>query len=312
VSLEELEEEPARARKLATTYAGFLLHAFNHKTKRFHNLMGLDRHWLDDQGSEDSHGRALWALGMGVGRSPQHSFQTSCGQVFAQALPQVADFASLRAWAFALLGIHEYLRILSGDEAVAQMRDTLTSRLLEQFTKSAHSDWHWFENALTHDNARLAHALIIGGNDPGHKTALDCGLHTLQWLVEVQTAASGHFRPVGTNGYYRRGGLRANYDQQPIEAQAMVSACIEAYRATANPVWYERARHVFDWFLGWNDQGLDLYSPATGGCCDALHMDRLNANQGAESTLAFLLSLMEMRSAQSAATVSNSPTVLML
>ena len=312
VSLEEMEEKPARARTLAATYAKFLLRAFNPKTKRFHNLMGVDGHWLDQQGPEDSHGRALWALGTGVGRSPHHSFQTLCGQVFAQALPMVADFTSPRAWAFALLGIHEYLRILSGDRAVAQMRDTLTSRLLELFIKSAYSDWHWFENVLTHDSAKLAHALIVSGNVPGHKTALDCGLHTLEWLVEVQTAENGHFRPVGTKGFYRRGGTRANYDQKPTEAQATVSACIEAYRVTSKPVWHERAQRAFDWFLGANDLGLELYTAATGGCCDALRADRIDFNQGAESTLAFLLSLVEMQSSQSAAMIFNNSTVLSL
>ena len=312
VSLEEMDEEPARARTLAATYAKFLLRAFNPKTKRFHNQMSAEGHWLDKQGPEDSHGRALWALGTGVGRSPHHSFQSLCGQVFAQALPMVADFTSPRAWAFALLGIHEYLRILTGDRVVAQMRDTLTSRLLEQFTNSAYSDWHWFENALTHDNAKLAHALIVNGKMPGHKTALDCGLHTLEWLVEMQTAEDGHFRPIGTNGFYQRGGPRAKYEQMPTEAQAMVSACIEAYRVTSKPVWYERAQQAFDWFVGANDPGLELYSASTGGCCNALRADRADFNQGAESTLAFLLSLVEMRSTQSATMIFNQSTVLSL
>lgn len=312
VSLEEMDEEPDRARTLAATYAKFLLRAFNPKTKRFHNLMGVDGHWLDQQGTEDSHGRALWALGTGVGRSPHRSFQSLCGQVFAQALPMVADFASPRAWAFALLGIHEYLRILSGDRAVAQMRDTLTSRLLEQFTKSAYSDWHWFENTLTHDNAKLAHALIVNGKTPGHKTALECGLHTLEWLMEMQTAEDGHFRPIGTNGFYRRGGPRANYEQMPTEAQAMISACIEAYRVTSKPVWYERAQRAFDWFLGANDLGLELYSTSTGGCGDALRVDRIDYNQGAEATLAFLLSLVEMRNTHNTAMIFNNTTVLSL
>ena len=312
VSLEEMEEAPDTARALAETYARFLLQAFNPKTKQFHNVMGFDGEWLDKEGPEDSHGRALWALGTGVGRSPHRSFQASCGRVFAQALPGVADFNSPRAWAYALLGIHEYLRILSGDRAVLQMRDTLASRLLELFIRSAYSDWHWFEDILGHDSARLAHALIVNGDAPGHKTLLDCGLHTLQWLVEVQTSEDGHFRPIGTNGFYRRGGPRAYYDQLPIEVYAMVSACLVAYRATSNLVWHERAQRAFDWFMGWNDQGLELYSAATGGCCDALQMDRVNTNQGAESTLAFLLSLAEMRTARSAVTILNNPAVLTL
>ncbi|HEY2329726.1 MAG TPA: glycosyltransferase family 4 protein [Verrucomicrobiae bacterium] len=308
VLLDEMEEEPERVRSLATTYAAFLHHAFDAKTKRFHNFLSFDRRWLDEQGSEDSHGRALWALGTGVGRSPHRSFQTLAGQIFAQALPAVADFTSPRAWAFTLLGIHEYLRHLSGDRVVAQMRDTLVTRLLELFSKVAEPSWHWFEDILAYDNAKLAHALIVSGSAAGQKTALDCGLHTLRWLVEIQTSESGHFRPIGNSGFYKRGGPRANFDQQPIEAHAMVSACLEAYRATANPIWYEHAQRAFDWFLGWNDLGLEVYSSSTGGCRDALHMDRLNGNQGAESTLAFLLSLAEMRLAQNAGTVLNGST----
>jgi glycosyltransferase involved in cell wall biosynthesis len=303
--LAELEEEPERVRTLATTFAAFLQHAFDTGTKRFHNFMSFDRRWLDEQGSEDSHGRALWALGTGVGRSPHHGFQTLSGQLFLQALPVVNDFTSPRAWAFTLLGIHEYLRHLGGDRVVSQMRETLISRLLELFNKVAEPGWHWFEDILAYDNAKLAHALIASGSAAGHKTALDCGLHTLKWLVDVQTAESGHFCPVGSNGFYRRGGPRAHFDQQPIETHSMVSACLEAYRVTGNPVWFENAQRAFDWFLGWNDLGLELYSSTTGGCRDALHVDRVNGNQGAESTLAFLLSLAEMRLAQNSLAAFN-------
>ena len=117
----------------------------------------------------------------------------------------------------------------------------------------------------------------------------------------------GHFRPIGSNGFYRRGGTRANFDQQPIEAQATVSACLEAYRATSDPCWYEHAQRAFDWFIGWNDLGLELYSPESGGCRDGLHVDRVNGNQGAESTLAFHLSLAEMRLGQSILTSFSEP-----
>ena len=309
VLLDELGDEPERARSLATIYGAFLHHAYDAKARRFHNFLSFDRRWLDEQGSEDSHGRALWALGTGVGRSSHHSFQALAGQLFEQALPPAADFTSPRAWAFALLGIHAYLRHLGGDRVVTQMRDQLITRLLELFNKVAEPDWHWFEDVLAYDNAKLAHALIASGREEGQKSALDCGLHTLKWLVEVQTSESGHFRPIGSNGFFKRGGPRADFDQQPVEAHAMVSACLEAFRATGNPVWYENAQRAFDWFLGWNDLGLELYSSNTGGCRDALHVDRVNGNQGAESTLAFLLSLVEMRLAQnSLAAFSDSPS----
>jgi len=309
VLLDEMEEEPERVRTLATTYAAFLLHAFDPKTKRFHNHLSFNRHWLDEQGSEDCHGRALWALGLGVGRSPYRSFQVLAGQLFEEALPIVSEFTSPRAWAFSLLGIHEYLQRLNGDRLATQIRDALTARLMELFDKVAQKDWPWFEEVLSYDNAKLAHALILSGSVTGQKPMLERGLHTLRWLVEVQTSESGDFRPIGSNGFYPRGGARANFDQQPVEAHAMVSACLEAHRATGDSWWYEQAQRAFDWFLGWNDLGFELYSSNTGGCRDALHVDRVNQNQGAESTLAFLLSLAELRLAQNAIPPLSLPVV---
>jgi len=298
VLLGELGEEPESLLGVATTSAAFLHHAFDTQTKRFHNHLSFDRRWLDDRGSEDCHGRALWALGIGVGRSPFRSFQMMAGQLFAQALPALADFTSPRAWAFGLIGIHEYLNRLSGDSLVNQTRETLTCRLMDLLASNTKPDWCWFEEELSYDNAKLAHALILSGHATGQPRILERGLHALRWLNELQISENGHFRPIGSNGFYQRGGARANFDQQPIEAQAMVSACLEAYRTTSDFWWYEQAQRAFDWFIGWNDLGLELYSPESGGCRDGLHVDRVNGNQGAESTLAFLLSLAEMRLAQ--------------
>jgi glycosyltransferase involved in cell wall biosynthesis len=298
VLLGELGEEQESLLSVATTSAAFLHHAFDAKTKRFHNHLSFDRRWLDDRGSEDCHGRALWALGIGVGRSPFRSFQMMAGQLFAQALPVLADFTSPRAWAFGLIGIHEYLRRLSGDSLVNQTREMLTCRLMDLLATNAKPDWCWFEEELSYDNAKLAQALILSGHATGQPRIMEQGLQALRWLNELQISENGHFRPIGSNGFYRRGSSRATFDQQPIEAQAMVSACLEAYRTTADYWWYEQAQRSFDWFLGWNDLGLELYSPESGGCGDGLHVDRVNGNQGAESTLAFLLSLAEMRSAQ--------------
>jgi hypothetical protein len=175
------------------------------------------------------------------------------------------------------------------------------------FDRSAKPDWPWFEEELAYDNAKLAHALIVSGHAAGQPAVFERGLAALRWLTEVQASENGHMRPIGSNGFYRRGGPRARFDQQPIEAHSMVSACLEAYHATADVFWFEQAQRAFDWFLGWNDLGLELYSPNTGGCRDALHVDRVNGNQGAESTLAFLLSLAEMQLAQNAITIFNQP-----
>ena len=291
-------EEPEAMRSLATTYLAFLHYSFDSVTKRFHNHMSFDRRWLDDCGSEDCHGRVIWALGAGVGRSQLRSFQMMSGQLFTQALPAVSGFTSPRAWAFSLLGIDDYLQRLGGDTFVTQMRDLLMDRLIGLYEKNASDDWRWFEQSLSYDNAKLAHALILSGNATGRADVREKGLRALRWLNEIQITPQNHFRPIGSNGFYKRGGLRADFDQQPIEAHAMVSACLAAYRTTEDEWWYEQAQRAFDWFVGWNDLGLDLYSSENGGCRDGLHSDRANGNQGAESTLAFLLSLVDMRRAQ--------------
>src|SRR6266540_2792850 len=232
--LGELGEDPERVRTLATTCIAFLHHAFDLKTKRFHNHMSFDRRWLDERGSDDCQGRALWALGVGVGRSPYRSFQIMAGQLFALALPMLTELTSPRAWAFGLIGIHEYLRRLRGDSLANQTRETLTSRLMELFERNARRDWRWFEESLSYDNAKLAHALILSGRATGQQAVFEQGLQALRWLTELQISEKGHFRPIGTNGFYSRGGARANFDQQPIEAQATVSACLEAYRVTSD------------------------------------------------------------------------------
>ena len=307
VLLSELGVDPEQVRTLATTYAAFLYHAFDVKTKRFHNHMSFDRRWLDEQGSEDCQARALWALGVGVGCSPYRSFQIMAGQLFTLGLPAVTEFTSPRAWAFGIIGINEYLRRLRGDSLVNQTRETLTARLMELFDKNARPGWRWFEDSLSYDNAKLPHALILSGRVTGQPAMVERGLEALRWLTELQISKQGHFRSIGTNGFYHRGGVRADFDQQPIEAQAMASACLEAYRATSDVWWYEQAQCAFDWFLGRNDLGLELYSPKTGGCRDGLHVDRVNRNQGAESTLAFLLSLAEMRLVQNMRTSFKEP-----
>src|SRR5258708_1647124 len=294
VLLSELGVDPEQVRTLATTYAAFLYHAFDPKTKRFHNHMSFDRRWLDEQGSEDCQARALWALGVGVGRSPYRSFQIMAGQLFTLGLPALTEFTSPRAWAFGIIGINEYLRRLRGDSLVNQTRETLTARLMELFEKNAHPGWSWFEDSLSYDNAKLPHALILSGRVTGQPAMGERGLEALRWLTELQISEQGHFRSIGTNGFYHRSGVRANFDQQPIEAQAMTSACLEAYRTTSDVWWYEQAQCAFDWFIGWSDLGLELYSPKTRGCRDRLHVGQANPHPAAEYNLCLFLAIAEM------------------
>jgi glycosyltransferase involved in cell wall biosynthesis len=294
VHLEELQGESFRLRSLAGVYAAFVHHAFDANTGHFHNFMSFDRRWLDDVGSEDCHGHALWALGTCVGRSQDTALQMLAAQLFDQALPAANDFVAPRGWALALMGIHEYFRRLSGDRLVNQIRETLANRLLDLLKANGKPDWNWFEDTLTYANADLPHALILSGRWLGRSDLLDAGLATLRWLIDSEFT-KGYFRPVGSDGFYKRGEKRAEYIQQPIEAYTMISACLEAYRTTSDSFWRDQAARTFEWFLGRNDLGLPLYDSVTGGCRDGLKVDRLNPNEGAESTLAFLLALVEIQ-----------------
>ena len=305
--LEKLGYDSPQLGAKAATYAAFLNHAFDRERKRFRNFMSFDRHWLEEVGSEDCQGHALWALGLCVAQAGQGSFQMLAAELFEQALPVAAEFASPRAWAFTLIGIDEYLQRFGGDRRANQIRDALTARLMQSYADTATDDWHWFEEVASYANAKLPHALILSGRCLNAAPMLETGLKALRWLVKVQTSDAGAFRPIGSNGFYRRGQERAQFDQQPIEAQATVSACIEAYHATNDLFWVAEARRAFEWFLGRNDLGLALYDAGTGGCRDGLHVDRLSQNQGAESTLAFLLALAEQRALQNTLTSFKEP-----
>jgi glycosyltransferase involved in cell wall biosynthesis len=296
--LQKLGHGSPRLATQVASYAAFLNHAFDRRIGRFRNFMSFDRHWLEEVGSEDCQGHALWALGLCVAQTGQGSFQMLAAELFEQALPVAAEFTSPRAWAFTLIGIDEYLRRLSGDRRANHIRESLTAKLMQRFADAAKEDWLWFEDAVSYTNAKLPHALILSGRCLNDANMLATGLKTLRWLVKVQTSEAGSFRPIGSNGFYPRGKERALFDQQPIEAQATVSACIEAYHATSDLFWVEEARRAFEWFLGRNDLGMALYDPGTGGCRDGLHVDRLSQNQGAESTLAFLLALAEKQALQ--------------
>ncbi|MEW6653166.1 MAG: glycosyltransferase family 4 protein [Bacteroidota bacterium] len=280
---------------LASRYLAFVGYAFNDQTKRFRNFMDYQRNWIEDSGSDDSHGRSLWALGTVLNHSSSPSFNSMAGWLFEQTLPAILTTTSPRAWAFALIGIHEYSQKYSGDRRANQVRDELAGRLLSSYKINKSEKWHWFEESLSYSNAALSHALLVCGKSISNKEMIDVGLESLGWLSDLNRAVAGHFVPIGSNGFYQQGKERARFDQQPIEAQAMVSACLEAFRITENKLWFKEARRAFEWFLGRNDLNLSIYDPTTGGCRDGLHSDRLNENQGAESTLAFLQSLLELR-----------------
>ncbi len=298
--LEELGNEEAL--ELASRYLAFVGYAFNTATGRFRNFMDYQRNWLEESGSDDSHGRTLWALGTLLGRSNTPALHSMAGRLFEQALPVIINTTSPRAWAFALIGIHDYLRRFDGDRRASQVREELAGRLMALYQDHRADEWRWYEESLTYCNAVLPHALLMSGQWIPNNDMAEAGIESLGWLANLQRADTngGHFVPIGSNGFYKRGGERARFDQQPVEAQAMVSACLEAHRITGDKSWHKEARRAFEWFLGRNDLNLSIYDPTTGGCRDGLHADRPNENQGAESTLAFLQAVLELRLADNA------------
>jgi glycosyltransferase involved in cell wall biosynthesis len=279
----------------AACFAAFVQHAWNPDVRRFRNFMSFDRRWLEEQGSEDSHGRTLWALGISARQDaspPRRRWATS---LFAEALPVIEGFASPRAWVFALLGLDGYCAAVPVDAFAREVRRRLAGRLLRLLAAVETSDWVWFEEGLSYDNARFSEALIVTGTATGIPAYVDAGLRSLDWLMMRQTTATGLFRPVGTEGF---GDIRTApraFDQQPVEAAATISACLAALRASGNPKWRGDARRAFAWFLGRNDLSEPLVDVDTGSCRDGLHPDRRNENRGAESVVSYLLGLTQLR-----------------
>jgi glycosyltransferase involved in cell wall biosynthesis len=299
VHLEQVPDQTnlPRSQDWPFRYMAFLEHAFNPAKRRFRNFLGYDRRWIEEQGSEDSHGRALWALGTLLARSANSGLQGAAGRLFEFSLPAVVEFHSPRACAYALLGIQEYLHAYAGDRDAQRVRMALAQRLLAMYESIHRPDWKWYEDVVAYGNARLPQAMLQVGSACADERMMDVGLESLAWLMETgRCQTNGHFVPIGSQGFYRQGGEKARFDQQPLEAAGAVSACLEAYRVTKETAWRDHAWSAFNWFLGENDLQLPLYDSATGGCRDGLHPDRANQNQGAESTLSFLMALLEMRS----------------
>jgi glycosyltransferase involved in cell wall biosynthesis len=302
ILLEEFESGiPTGSLDLASRYLAFLWLAFDQTSKRFRNCLSYEGQWQESEGSEDSHGRALWGLGTVLGRTKHAGLKGAAGRLLELAVPAAVEFRSPRACAFALLGLQEYLESFPGDRAALNSAETLADRLLESYRASRTIDWKWFESVLAYSNARLPQALIRAGTRSSNDAMVSAGLEALDWLAMIQRCEiKGHFVPIGSHGFYSRKTEKARFDQQPIEACAAVSAYLQAYRATGKGRWRKEAWTAFNWFLGDNDLQIALYDPSSGGCRDGLHPDRANENQGAESTLSFLMALLEMRKLEDA------------
>ena len=288
-------EEPLDER-LTSVFAAFVQNAWNPRTLRFRNFMSFERRWLEDSGSEDSHGRALWALGECARNDANLSRRRWAAALFAEAAPSVEAFQSPRAWAFALLGLDAFCVPFPRDARAVELKHLLAARLLSILGSVETKDWVWFEEGLSYDNARLPQALIVTGVSLGVPHYSCAGLRALRWIMMLQTAENGFFRPVGSQSF---GDLRRPplaFDQQPLEATASISACLAAWRTDGAPSWKAHAVRAFEWFFGANDLATPLIDPDNGSCRDGLHPGRANENRGAESVISYLLSLVEMRS----------------
>jgi hypothetical protein len=287
--------EAQLSKSITARFAAFIQHAWNPDSRRFRNFMSYDRRWLEDSGSEDSHGRTLWALAECARKDVDPSRRRWAAALFRTALPVVEDFSSPRAWSFSLLGLDAYCSLVRADLVANRMRELLADRLVSRFAASEAEDWVWFESLLAYDNARIPQALIQTGLTTHTPAYVEVGLRSLRWLTSLQTTSSGDFRPVGTKSFGRFHQKPEAFDQQPVEASATISACLAAWQADDGAEWPAEALRAFEWFLGENDLQTALIDPETGSCSDGLHPDRANENKGAESVLSYLLSLVEIR-----------------
>jgi len=280
---------------LTARLAGFIQHAWNPDAKRFRNFMSFDRRWLEDKGSEDSHGRTLWALGECARKDLSPSRRRWATRLFAEALPTVESFLSPRAWAFTLLGLDAYCAVAATDSFAKRIRYLLADRLISLLSEFETKDWTWFEEVLAYDNARLPQALILTGISTRRPAYVEAGLRSLRWLMTLQTTSAGAFGPVGTESFGAKRKPPKPFDQQPLEAAATISACLAAARAEEDGRWRADAARAFAWFLGANDLSAPLVDVETGSCRDGLHSDRPNENRGGESVVSYLLGLAEIR-----------------
>lgn len=280
---------------MASRFAAFVQHAWNPDTRRFRNFMGFNRCWLEDKGSEDSHGRTLWALGECARSDATVSRRRWATALFGEALHAVEAMTSPRAWAFTLLGLDGYCETATDDRYAQAFRLRLADRLMLLLAGTRSSDWCWFENGLSYENARLSQALILTGITTTSPDYIAAGLDSLRWLMKHQYAPAGHFRPIGSDTFGQLRKAPSHFDQQPVETTATIAACRTAFRVEPGDEWMKTSTLVFEWFLGRNDLSISLVDARSGSCRDGLHPDRANENRGGESVVSYLLALADVR-----------------
>ncbi|RYD59801.1 MAG: glycosyltransferase [Sphingomonadales bacterium] len=275
--------------KWTTVFGAFVQYAWNPDERRFRNFMNFDRTWCEDVGSEDSNGRALWALGITARDARMQKHRDWASALFDSTASIALDLGSPRARAFAMLGAAAMLDAHPGHALCRQILERFGSELIQLLDGARRPEWSWFEIVLAYDNARLPEALLRAGKSLGRSEFISVGLETLEWICARQTSPEGRFRAVGTESFGREYAAPLIFDQQPLEAQATVDACVAAYEVSAEPRWIEEATRAYRWYLGANDLEMPLASPQDGGCFDGLMPHGLNRNQGAESILALQL-----------------------
>lgn len=282
------EDLPVETRtEFAMVYASFVQHAWNDETRRFRNFMSFDRRWLEDIGSDDSNGRTLWALATAAARGPSAAIRQWALEWYDLTAAAMGPLPSLRARAFQMLGAAEIVAIRPDDgPALAMLREG-AAMLAALVARNSRPDWAWFEIVLSYDNTRLPEALIRAGQILGDDALVATGIETLDWVSEQTTAHGGQFQPVGTESFSVPFAPPAIFDQQPLEAWAMIDACAVAWAATGDTIWIDRATAAHDWFLGANTLSVPIIDVETGECHDGLTRFDANLNQGAESIIAW-------------------------
>ena len=282
----------SEVRKLIDIYLSLLL-LMQRSDGRFHNLLSYERRFIDQIGSEDCMGRALWACGHVLNSDLSAEKRLTAKEIFDKGLPWASASPSLRSKASAILGLCHYQEACPEDQNIAKSIKTLTNQILSNYRLHASADWQWFEPYLTYINGRLPQTLFAAYEKVGDRSYLETGEESLGFILKVQII-DNQFVPIGNNGWYSRGGQRAMYDQQSVEAFCMTEATLAAYHATGKEEYREKAQIIFEWFLGRNSKGVMVYNSETGGCYDGITPSGLNLNQGAEATVSYLLARLDM------------------
>jgi hypothetical protein len=264
--------------------------------RRFRNFLAYDRTWRAEPGSDDCQGRVLWALGYLVAHPPSEAVRAFAAALWKDAVSLLDTLEHPRGLALGILALRDHGEDAAAREALGRLAAGLDGRFAAY---AGFSKWPWFQDKVSYDIGRLPQALLIAGRVLGADVLITRGLRVLAWLLEIQTAPAGHLSVIGNDGWLWRGGKRPPFDQQPLEAAALVAACRAAHEATGERSWLDEMRRCFEWYLGRNDHGLSLLDAETGGCRDALVPDGLNRNQGSESTLAWLEAWLEMHQERS-------------